>query len=189
MFLTCIHIFKVAGHIWTSGGWEAEKHPAACQSVVLSREKHLIGILHTEFQPYDRMWERRGKNHMSQNNTSPVFFPLCFSSDRHIMKMESTSSDRGPEETPSSSSVKERWAQCLWPTTQNIRERRALGHIEKRQLSLKKSGSSFGWRLAAIHHLGLRWKERQKRHLFHHPLRQHWEHPERWMEAFSFHLF
>lgn len=35
---------------------------------------------------------------------------VAFSPDRHITKMESTSLDREPEETPSSSSVKERWA-------------------------------------------------------------------------------
>lgn len=38
---------------------------------------------------------------------------VAFSPDRHITKMESTSLDREPEETPSSSSVKERWASSI----------------------------------------------------------------------------
>lgn len=55
------------------------------------------------------IWETRQNNHnVAEHLPSLVFSGLLFSSDRHIMKTESTSSDRGPEETPSSSSARER---------------------------------------------------------------------------------
>lgn len=47
------------------------------------------------------------------NYLNDIVFELClFSSDRHITKTGSTSSDRGPEETPFSSSAKERWEEA-----------------------------------------------------------------------------
>lgn len=105
---------------------------------------------------------------------------VAFSPDRHITKMESTSLDREPEETPSSSSVKERWASSitigssqpgLWQQTQKIQP----------GFEVKWWRGSF-WR----HVRRLRGSlEGQKHRRFHRGL---WRDGERGMESFSFHI-
>lgn len=77
-------------------------------------------------------------------------WPLLLFLYRHIMKMEITSSDRGPEETPSSSSARERWAYHL-----NNRHQIRRCHVIHRtcRLSVKQSGGILGENLAVINHL------------------------------------
>lgn len=94
---------------------------------------------------------------------------VAFSPDRHITKMESTSLDREPEETPSSSSVKERWASSI-----------TIGYSQP-AFEVKRWRGTF-WR--QVRRLRGR-SEGQKRRLCH---RRLWRDGERGMESFSFHV-
>lgn len=91
------------------------------------------------------------------SNTVLCVSLFSFSSDRHITEKESTSSDRGPEETPSSLSARERWGQYpqAIPSSQSTPHGRASWQITHRngcQSSWWRRGI-FGWKFAIINHL------------------------------------